>query len=594
MQQHASVVSVRREGVVAVAVIDNPPVNALSRPVRQGLLDAMRELDADQSVRAIVIAGPQNRFIAGADIREMSLPPNEPFLPDVVAAIEAVGKPVIAAIAGPALGGGLEIALACDLRLATANASAGLPETRLGLIPGAGGTQRLPRVVGVARAIELIGEARILKAREAADARIFDRIIEGDVVAEAVAAAPATRKRRLSEMPVTDSDPSQEDTAAAAAIKRAKGVPSVSEAIAIVRATRSDSFAAGLKRERAAFLRLRETSAARALRHLFLAEREAAKVPGLQSATPRAINRVAVIGAGTMGSGIAVALADAGIAVDLLEQNADAARAGADRVKGLYDRQVKSGRLTAAAADERRGRVRATDDWAGVAGADLVIEAAFEEMGVKKDIFGRLDQLARPGTVLATNTSYLDLNAIADITGRPQDVLGLHFFSPANVMRLLEVVQADKTAPDVLATGLSLGRRIGKLPIVARVCDGFIGNRVFAMYRRHAEYLLEDGASPQEIDAALEAYGFAMGPFAVSDMSGLDIAWAMRKRRAATRDPNERYVSIPDRLCEAGRLGRKTGRGWYNYESGKAQPDPEVDMVIARERQQKSLQPDAA
>ena len=313
------------------------------------------------------------------------------------------------------------------------------------------------------------------------------------------------------------------------------------------------------------------------MRHLFLAEREAAKVPGLQNATPRAINRVAVIGAGTMGSGIAVALADAGIAVDLLEQNADAAKAGAERVKGLYDRQVKSGRLTAAAADERRGRVRATDDWAGVAGADLVIEAAFEDMGVKKDIFGRLDQLARPGTVLATNTSYLDVNAIADITGRPQDVLGLHFFSPANVMRLLEVVRADKTAPDVLATGLALGRRIGKLPIVARVCDGFIGNRIFAMYRRHAEYLLEDGASPQEIDAALEAYGFAMGPFAVSDMSGLDIAWAMRKRRAATRDPNERYVSIPDRLCEAGRLGRKTGRGWYNYESGKAQPDPEVD-----------------
>jgi 3-hydroxyacyl-CoA dehydrogenase len=554
------------------------------------LLDAVRELDADESTRAIVISGSSNRFIAGADIREMSLPPDEPFLPDVVAAIEAVRKPLIAAIAGPALGGGLEIALACDLRVATPNASAGLPETRLGLIPGAGGTQRLPRIVGVAKAIELIGEARILNASEALEAGIFDRIVDGDVVAEAVASA-AARKRRLSELSVPDSDPALEDGAAATAIKRAKGVPSISEAVAVVRAVRIEPFAAGLKRERAVFLRLRQAPEARALRHLFLAEREAAKVPGLENATPRSIERVVVIGAGTMGSGIAVALADAGIMAGLLEQNADAAKAGAERVRGLYNRQVNSGRLTADAADERCGRIHATDDWARVADADLVIEAAFEDMAVKTDIFRRLDQLARPGAVLATNTSYLDVNAIADVATRPQDVLGLHFFSPANVMRLLEVVRADKTSPDVLATGLALGRRIGKLPIVARVCDGFIGNRIFAMYRRHAEYLLEDGASPREIDAALEAYGFAMGPFAVSDMSGLDIAWAMRMRRAASRDPHERYVSIPDRLCQAGRLGRKTGRGWYRYDDGKQQPDPEVDAIIGQERQQKRVQP---
>jgi 3-hydroxyacyl-CoA dehydrogenase len=587
----ASAVSVQREGAVAVVLIDNPPVNALSRPVRLGLLAAMRELDADESTQAIVISGSQNRFIAGADIREMSLPPDEPFLPDVVAAVGAVRKPVVAAIAGPALGGGLEIALACDLRLATVNASAGLPETRLGLIPGAGGTQRLPRVVGIAKAIELIGEARILKAQEALEAGIFDRIVAGDVAAEAVAIAPAQRKRRLSDLPVPGSDPSLEDAAAAAVIKRAKGVPSVSEAVAIVLTARTEPFAAGLQRERAAFLRLRKSPEARALRHLFLAEREAVKVPGLENAIPRAIDRVAVVGAGTMGSGIAVALANAGIMVSLLEQSAGAAKAGAERVRGLYDRQVKSGRLTADAADERCRRIRATDDWAGVADADLVIEAAFEDMAVKTDIFRRLDRLARPGTVLATNTSYLDVNAIAAITERPQDALGLHFFSPANVMRLLEVVRADKTSPDVLSTGLALGRRIEKLPIVARVCDGFIGNRIFAMYRRHAEYLLEDGASPQEIDTALEAYGFAMGPFAVSDMSGLDIAWAMRKRRAKTRDPNERYVSVPDRLCEAGWLGRKTGRGWYRYDDGKPQPDPEVDAIIERERQQKRVQP---
>lgn len=328
-----------------------------------------------------------------------------------------------------------------------------------------------------------------------------------------------------------------------------------------------------------------------ALRHLAEAERLAADVPAASKANPRAVGRVAVIGAGTMGSGIAVSLANAGLTVDLLEQNADAAASGARRVQDLYRAQVKRGRLTEAEAAERLARIRAGDDWSVVAAADLIVEAAFEDMAVKEAIFTRLDQLARPGTVLATNTSYLDVNAIAGITARPADVLRLHFFSPAHVMRLLEVVQADRTAPDVLATGLALGRRIGKLPIVARVCDGFIGNRIFAVYRRQAEYLLEDGASPQEIDDALRAYGFAMGPFAVADMSGLDIAWAMRKRRAASRDPGERYVAIPDRLCEAGRLGRKAGRGWYDYDEGKATPAPEVNAIVAQERERQGIQP---
>jgi 3-hydroxyacyl-CoA dehydrogenase len=330
---------------------------------------------------------------------------------------------------------------------------------------------------------------------------------------------------------------------------------------------------------------------AEALRYLSEAEQLAAIVPGVGDTSPRAIGRVAVIGAGTMGSGIAISLADAGLTVDLLEQNADAAAAGARRVQDLYQARVKRGRLTEAAVAERLARIHASDDWSVVADSDVIIEAAFEDMAVKNAIFSRLDQLARPGAVMATNTSYLDVNAIANITARPADVLGLHFFSPANVMRLLEVVQADRTAPDVLATGLALGRRIGKLPIVARVCDGFIGNRIFAVYRRHAEYLLEDGASPQEIDEGLRAYGFAMGPFEVSDMSGLDIAWAMRKRRAPTRDPGERYVSIPDRLCEAGRLGRKAGRGWYDYDGGKAQSAPEVDAIIVRERDRLGVGP---
>lgn len=335
----------------------------------------------------------------------------------------------------------------------------------------------------------------------------------------------------------------------------------------------------------------KDASEETALRYLTAAEQAAAVVPGADEAPPRTIERVAVIGAGTMGAGIAVSLADAGLAVDLLEQNADATAAGARRVQDLYQAWVKRGRLSEAEVAERMARIHASDDWGVVAAADLIIEAAFEDMAVKNVIFSRLDQLARPGAVMATNTSYLDVNAIANVTARPADVLGLHFFSPAHVMRLLEVVQADRTAPDVLATGLALGRRIGKLPIVARVCDGFIGNRIFAVYRRHAEYLLEEGASPQEIDEALRAYGFAMGPFAVSDMSGLDIAWAMRKRRALTRDPSERYVSIPDRLCEAGRLGRKAGRGWYDYDGGKARPSSEVDAIIAEERERAGVQP---
>jgi 3-hydroxyacyl-CoA dehydrogenase len=328
----------------------------------------------------------------------------------------------------------------------------------------------------------------------------------------------------------------------------------------------------------------------RALEHLARAEQLAAQIPGA-SATPRPVDRVAVIGAGTMGVGIAVSLADAGIEVDLIERDADATALGGRRVEELYAMRVRRGRLAEAEAIARRQRIQPSDDWARIGAADMVIEAAFETMAVKQEIFGRLDALAKPKAVLATNTSYLDINAIAAATSRPEDVIGLHFFSPAHVMRLLEVVQTDSASAETLATGLALGQRIGKLPIVARVCDGFIGNRIFAVYRRHAEYLLEDGASPQEIDAALKAYGFAMGPFEVSDMSGLDIARAMRQRRAATRDPAERYVAIPDLLCDAGRLGRKTGHGWYDYENGKAQRSAAVDALIEDERRRRGVVP---
>jgi 3-hydroxyacyl-CoA dehydrogenase len=585
-------VTISRHGAVAVIAIDNPPVNALSRDVRQGLLDAFDALAAEASVDAVIIAGVNGRFIAGADIREFGQQPAAPALPDVIAAIDAFAKPVIAAIGGAALGGGLEVALACDARVASSTATLGLPETRLGIIPGAGGTQRLPRLVGVSRAITLICEARILDAPAALEAGIVDKVVAGDLMAEALGLAPSVIKRRLSTMPVASEDKAEEDATASSALARGKGLPAIAEAISVIRAARDRPFGDGLAQERAAFVRLRDSAEAKALRHLFFAEREAAKVSGLEGISPRPVAKVAVIGAGTMGAGIAIALAAASLDVKLIERDADAAAAGMARVNALYERQLKSGRLSASLAQERLSRIAAGADWSSLAEADLVIEAVFEDLNLKRDVFRRLDRAARPGAVLATNTSYLDIDAIAAATSRPRDVLGLHFFSPANVMRLLEVVRAAKTAPDVIATALAFAKRIGKLAVVAGNCDGFIGNRIFAVYRRHAEYLVEDGAAPEEIDAALEAYGFAMGIFAVSDLAGLDIAWATRLRRAATRDPQERYVAIADRLCEAGRLGRKTGGGWYAYDAaGKRNSDPFVANIIAAERAVKGITP---
>ncbi|MFS8038907.1 FAD-dependent oxidoreductase [Xanthobacter sp. AM11] len=594
MDAVTSPVRIARHGVVAVVAIDHPPVNALSRAVRQGLLDAMATLEADPAVAAIVLSGGPGRFIAGADIREMALPPSEPILPEVVAAIDSCTKPVVAAIDGAALGGGCEVALACDFRLGGPKALVGLTETRLGIIPGAGGTQRMARLVGVAQAISLVCEGRVVKAQDALALGLLDAVVEGDLLAAAIARAPKEGKRRLSACPVPDGDATAEAAAVTRALKGAKGAPAIASAIRVITGTRNGDFAAGLAAERAAFLVLRESAEANALRHLFFAERKAGKVPGLEGVAARPITSAAVIGAGTMGAGIAVALADAGLRVTLVERDAEAAEAGLGRVRAIYERQVTGGRLTPAEGDARLARVTPTDDWGFIAGVDLVVEAAFEDLAVKTDIFRRLDAIARPGAVLATNTSYLDLDAIAAATNRPHDVVGLHFFAPANVMKLLEVVRAQATAPDVLATALALGRKMGKQPIVAGNCDGFIGNRIYAVYRRHAEYLVADGASPLEVDAALQAYGFAMGIFAVSDMSGLDIAYAMRKRRTATRDPRERYVAIADRLVELGRLGRKSSAGWYAYDAaGKAAADPLVEEVIAAARTQKGIRPRA-
>jgi len=584
-------VRVQRAGGIAVVTIDNPPVNALSQAVRREMLRVFRSLADDAGVSGIVLTGAGRDFVAGADIREMDGTPLEPSLPEVILAMEACRQPIVAAISGNALGGGFELALACDRRLAAAGATVGLPEVKLGIIPGAGGTQRLPRLVGVARAIALIAAGRRVGVQEALSLGLVDRVVEGDLLAAAQAEAAQGTKRRLSEAPAPALDDPEVMKAAVEALRSARRALAAVRAVKMVLLAGSAPFAEAVKAERATFLALRDSAEAKALRHLFFAERNAQKVPGVEGAKARRIERVALIGGGTMGSGIAVALADAGLAVVLVERDDAAVEAGRKRIGATYDRVVAGGRLARAAAGERIGRIGLGTEWAAIAEVDLVIEAVFEEMEVKLEVFRRLDALARPGAVLATNTSYLDVNRIAQATKRPQDVVGLHFFSPANVMRLLEIVRGASTAADVLATGFALARRLGKVAVVAGVCEGFIGNRIFSAYRTQMEYLVEDGAWPEEVDRALEAYGFAMGPFAVFDLAGLDIAWAGRKRRAATRDPRERYVAIADRLCERGRFGRKTGRGWYLYPEGarKPVPDPEVHALIEAEAAAKGI-----
>jgi 3-hydroxyacyl-CoA dehydrogenase len=580
-------VRVEREGSVAVIVIDNPPVNAGAHAVRQGLLAAVREVGADKAVVAAVLVGAGRTFVAGADIREFGGPLAEPTMPAVVAAIMDSPKPFVAALHGSALGGGFELALACDARIAAPGTRVGLPEVTLGMIPGAGGTQHLPRIVGTAAAIGIVCSGRHVKADEALRLGLIDRIAQGDPRKEAVAMAPGTAKRRLRDAAVPAEDPAKVEEAAQAALKSGRKRPQVVAAIEALRAAATMPYAEALARERAVFQELRASPESAALRHLFFAEREAAKVPGIEAATPREIASVGIIGAGTMGAGIAMAFADAGLEVQLVEVDPAALERGMGRIRKQYE----GGKLEPAEGQRRLARIHPSTELGRVAATDLVIEAVFEDMGVKKELFGKLDALVKPGAVLATNTSYLDVNEIARATRRPQDVVGLHYFSPANVMRLLEIVRGDATAPDVLATALAVARRIRKLPVVARVGDGFIGNRIFSKYRAQAEFIAEEGAWPEEVDAALEGFGFPMGPFAVSDLAGLDVAWRNRRRLDATRDPRERYSAVADRLVEMKRYGQKTGAGWYRYAPGarRGQPDPEVRAMIEAASAEKGI-----
>jgi 3-hydroxyacyl-CoA dehydrogenase len=588
-------VSIERDGPIAVVTVDNPPVNALSQAVRSGLLDVARRCADDPDIAAAVITCVGRTFIAGADIREFDAPPQEPFLGDVINAIEASPIPWVAALFGTALGGGLEVALGCHYRIALSSARMGLPEVTLGIIPGAGGTQRLPRLVGLDRAIEMITGGRPIAAAQAVEDGLVDQVVEGDLREAAlsfVRGVIGKPPRRTGALPCPAPDDAdywaRHDGRIAG---KARGQLSPIKALDSLRLACSLPIAEGLKAEREIFLELKSSPQSRALRHAFFAERAVSKVPDIKGAEARPFDTVAVIGGGTMGSGITAALLDAGLSVTMVERDAEALDRGISNLRKIYLSSVRKGRMSDAEMERRIAMVTPTTDYAALDGTALAIEAAFEDMEVKREIFRRLDETMPQDAVLATNTSYLDIDEIAAATSRPSSVLGLHFFSPAHVMKLLEVVRARHTAPDVLATGFALAKILRKVGVLAGVCDGFIGNRILKVYRRQADFLLEDGCLPREVDAAMRAFGFPMGPYEAQDLGGLDIAWANRKRQAATRDPGERYVRVADRLCEAGRFGQKSGAGWYRYEPGDRTPcpDPEVERVILEESERKGI-----
>jgi len=597
----SSVVTTALQGDVLVVTIDNPPVNALGAAVRQGLLAAMQQAQADAAVAAVLLVGAGKAFIAGADIREFGKPPVAPILPEVCRAIEGCDKPVVAVLHGAALGGGLEVALSAHYRLALPAATLGLPEVNLGLLPGSGGTQRAPRLMGVQAATAMMLSGQHLKAKAALDAGLVDKLVEGadplaaglTYVRELLASgAPVrrTRDRVIGEPQAALAWLEAQNTETA---KKSRGLFSPLKIIECVQAAVQLPFDNGMARERALFMECLDSPQRAGLIHAFFAEREVVKVPEAQAAQPRPVGSIAVIGGGTMGAGIAVAALDAGLPVTMIERDAESIARGRANVEKVYNALVAKGRMTDSAQAAVMARYTGSTSYADIAQVDLVIEAVFEDIEVKKAVFRELDRVCKPGAVLATNTSYLDIDAIAASTSRPQDVIGLHFFSPANIMKLLEIVVPAQVAPDVVATAFELAKKLKKVPVRAGVCDGFIGNRILAVYKQAADYLLEDGASPYEIDAAVRGFGFAMGPFQVTDLAGGDIGWATRKRRAATRDPKARYVEIADRICERGWFGQKTGRGFYLYPDGArvGQPDPEVLAIVDAERAKKGVTP---
>jgi len=590
-------VRLERAGDIAVIAIDNPPVNALSHAVRSALAARIDEAMADAAVKAAVIACAGRTFVAGADINELGKPRQPPLTVDIAAQLDGCAKPVVAAIHGTALGGGLELALACHWRVAAPDARLGLPEVRLGIIPGGGGTQRLPRAIGAKVALDMITGGEMIGAPAALEAGLLDELATRSDVRDAAIAlarrivAEKRPLRRLRDRAV-ESVPSELFARARTEIaRRQRGFEAPLKAVDAVAAAMM-RFDDGLKREQAIFAELLRGPQFGTLRHVFFAEREAAKVPDLPADLPsREIAQVAVIGAGTMGGGIALCFADVGIPVTLIDTEKAALERGLATLRRNSEASARRRNLSAAELDKRLGLIKPSLRLVDAGGADLVIEAVFEDLALKQSIFGKLDGIAKPGAILATNTSYQDVDVIAAATKRPADVLGLHFFSPAQVMRLVEVVRAKETAPAVLAASLALMRRLRKLPVVVGAAPGFVGNRMLFERAREADRLLRDGASPQDIDRAMADFGFPMGPFAAADMAGLDVSWRMRQARGIA-------FPVADALCEAGRFGQKTGKGYYRYESGSREglADPETERIVAgvRERLGVTARPIAA
>jgi 3-hydroxyacyl-CoA dehydrogenase len=577
------VVKLERRDVIAIVTVNSPPVNALSAAVRGGILESMKSAIADPEVKAIVLTCGGRTFIAGADITEFGKPPKPPGLVEVLTLMENSPKPIVAAIHGTALGGGLEVALACHFRVATKEAKLGLPEVKLGLLPGAGGTQRLPRAVGPELAVKMIVGGDPISAQDALKNGLIEEIVEGPAGGEAFARKVLAEKRPLRKLRDDDSklaaakaDRSIFTNAVAAMTKKARGLEAPFAAADAVGAAIDLPFEEGLKKEREGFLKLVSSDQSKAQRYAFFSEREAAKIAGVPEGTkPRPVERVAIIGAGTMGGGIAMSFANAGIPVTLIETGEEQLKRGMGVMQKNYEATAARGGIPADAPAKRMALIKGVVGLENVKDADLVIEAVFETMAVKKEVFSALDKYAKPGAVLASNTSYLNIDEIAKETKRPQDVLGMHFFSPANVMKLCEIVRAAKTAPDALTTAVSIARKIAKVPAVVGVCDGFVGNRMLAQRGKQAEKLLFEGALPQQVDAVVTKFGMPMGPFAMGDLAGLDIGWRSRKDRGIKSE-------IADALCEAGRFGQKTGKGYYKYEAGSraALPDPEVEKLI--------------
>jgi len=587
-----------RDGI-AVITLNNPPVNGLGNALRAGIAEGLEKADSDPDIKAVVLIGSAKAFSGGADIREFNKPMTKPNLPEVNDIQDSMQKPLVAAIGGFALGGGLELALGCHYRVALEKSVLGLPEVKLGILPGSGGTQRLPRIIPVHEAARMMILGDPIPALKAKELGLVDEIVSGDLLEAGIAyaqklVAEGKGPRRIRDLPpkVEGDQKALLDAVPEQAAKSAGGNPAPAEIANCIHAAVTLPFDEGRKVERERFEYLVNTVESKALRHMFFAERQTSKIPDVPESTPtRDIKKAAVVGAGTMGGGIAMSFANAGIPVVIADVSQEALDKGMKKIRDNYEATVKRGRLKPEDMEKRYALIQPSVDLNALRPADIVIEAVFERMDVKQDMFKKLDAVMKPGAILATNTSTLDVNKIADVTKRPQDVIGTHFFSPANVMRLLEVVRGEKTAKDVLATTMKLGKKLKKVPIVSGVCDGFIGNRMVERYSQQAGLLLDEGASPQQVDAALQKWGMAMGPFTMSDLAGNDIGWDIRKRRYYER-PEMAYSKFADKVCELGRYGQKTGKGFYRYEPGnrKALPDPEIDALLDKYRRENGLQ----